>query len=164
MIYPLKRLLKLIAYALGYFAMLATVVLLLALFVVNPDAEQENAAYHAVLDYASNKSTRLPPVDLAAGVGDPDNTMITKPFESESCPGRTKVLGLRWVRSHPCWIVEYPTSFNTYRWFVDLRDPQRVRRRGLDHEKPVWVEIYEYKVKRLPPFDSFYPQSEDWNK
>ena len=153
----IKRLLKFIIYMLGYLAMLGAIVLFLALFVVNPDAEQEKAAYHAVLDYASNKVIALPP-------GNPDKEMLVKPFESESCPGSTKVFGLRWVRSHPCWIAEYPTSFNTYRWFVDLRDPQKVQRRGLDHEKPVWVEQYEYKVKRLPPFDSYYPQSEDWNR
>src|SRR5216684_6783471 len=137
MVYPLRGLLKFMAYAFGYIAMLGAVVLLLALFVANPDAHQEKAAYHAVLDYASNKSIGLP-------TGNPDKDMTVKPFESESCPGSTKVLGLRWVRSHPCWIAEYPTRFNTYRWFVDLRDPQKVRRRGLDHEKPVWVEVYEY--------------------
>jgi hypothetical protein len=156
-IFPLNCPLKFICYALGYCAMLGAVVVLLALFVVNPDADQEKGAYHAVLDYASNKVIALPR-------GDADKDMMVKPYESESCPGWTKVLGFRWVRSHPCWIAEYRTTFNTYRWFVDLRDPQRVRRKFLVHDRPVWVEQYEYKVKRLPPFDNYYPQSEDWNR
>lgn len=136
----------------------AVVGIVLLLFIVfgNHDSQQENAAYHAVLDYANNKVIGLPP-------GDTDK-MKGKPFESESCPSGRRVWGFIRVRAHPCWIVEYPTTFNTYRWFVDLRDPQKVRRRGLDHDKPVWVEVYEYHVKRLPPFDSLYPQSEDWNK
>jgi hypothetical protein len=151
---------NLIAFVVVYSAFYG-VIFLFAL--VRVDHEQENAAYHAVLDYASNKTIGLPPVDLAAGVGDPDKTMIVKPFEGESCPSGKWIYGICWVKVHPCWIVEYPTKFYTYRWFVDLRDPQKVRRRGLDHEKPVWVEVYEYRVKRLSPFDSFYPQSEDWN-
>lgn len=161
--YPFKGFLKLIGNVLICCAIMGVVLLLFTLF-GNFDARQKNAAYHAVLDYASNKSIGLPPVDLAAGVGDPDKTMIVRPLEGESCPSGKWIYGIWWVKVHPCWIVEYPTTFNTYRWFVDLRDSQKVRRRGLDHGKPVWVEIYEYHVKRLPPFDSFYPQSEDWNK
>src|ERR1700722_12828661 len=152
--FPIKGLLKVIGNALVCYAVMGVVLVLFTLF-GNHDAGQENAAYHAVLDYASNKSIGLP-------LGDPDK-MAVKPFESQSCPSGRRVWGLKWVQLHPCWIVEYPTSVNTYRWFVDLRDTQKVRRRGLDHGKPVWVEIYEYHVKRLPPFDSFYPQSGDWS-
>ena len=158
--YLLNGLLKFIAYALGYLAMIGAMIGALALLRVlfgNVDADQEKAAYYAVLDYASNKVIALPS-------GNPDRDMRGKPFESESCPSGRRVWGLLWVRVHPCWVVEYPTTFNTYRWFVDLRDSQKVRRRGLDHGKPVWVEVYEYHVKRLPPFDTFYPQSEDWNR
>ena len=81
--FPLRGILKFIVYALGYVAMLGAAVLFLALFVVNPDAEQEKAAYHAVLDYASNKVVALPH-------GDPDKNMTVKPFESESAQAGQK--------------------------------------------------------------------------
>jgi len=116
--------------------------------------EQEIAASDAVIDYANNK------VSIGFDLRDTDK-IIAKPSDSESCPSE----GRFWVgfRSHPCWIVEFPTKEKTYRWFVDLRNAQKVRRMGFDHEKRarVEVEIYEYHVESLP---SFYPQSEDRNK
>ena len=154
--YAFKGLLKFVGSMVACCVIMGTVLILFLLF-GNFDKGQENAAYHAVIDYASNKTIGLP-------AGNPDKYMKGKPYESDSCPSGNRVWGLFWVRSHPCWIVEYPTAFNTYRWFVDLRDPQKVRRKALDGGKQVWFEQYEYRVKRLPPFDSYYPQSEDWNK
>lgn len=153
----LKVLLKCATYCAVFLIVSEAISAFLALFVINIDHENENAAYHAVIDYATHKIVGLPP-------GNPDRDMIVKPYESESCPAKALVLGLKWRRNHPCWIVEYPTSFNTYRWFVDLRDPQKVRRSAFDHGKTISGELYEYKVKRLPPFDSFYPDSKDWNR
>lgn len=88
--------------------------------------EQEVAAYDTVIDYANNK------VRIGFDLRDTD-TMIAKPSDSESCPSEDRF----WVgfRSHPCWIVEYPTKGKTYRWFVDLRNAQKVRRTGFDHKK-----------------------------
>jgi hypothetical protein len=153
----LKVLLKCAAYCAVYVVVFEAISALLALFVVNIDHENENAAYHAVIDYANSKIIGLPP-------GDPDRGMLVKPYQSESCPAKTLVMGLRWRPNHPCWIVEYPTSFNTYRWFVDLRDPPKVGRTIIDHGKAISGELYEYKVRRLPPFDSYYPDSKDWSR
>jgi hypothetical protein len=111
---------------------------------------QEVAAYDAVIDFANNK------VRIDFDLRDTDK-MIATPSDSESCPSESRF----WVgfRSHPCWIVEFPTKEKTYRWSVDLRNAQKVRRMGFDHKKGEWVEVevYEYRVESLP---SVYPQSQ----
>jgi hypothetical protein len=112
--------------------------------------ETEVAVYGAVINYANNK------VSIGFNLRDTD-PIIVKPSDSESCPSESRL----WVgfRHHPCWIVEYPTKEKTYRWFVDLRNPQKVQRMVFDHKKGEWVEIevYEYHVESLP---SVYPQSQ----
>jgi hypothetical protein len=105
--------------------------------------DKELAAYDAVIDYANNKAS------IGFDLKDTDPITV-KPSDSESCPSE----GRFWVgfRYHPCWIAEYPTKEKTYRWFVDLRNPENVRRMGFDHKKRAWVEVevYEYHVESLP--------------
>jgi len=142
--------LRFIGIGLTFCAVLGVVLLVFIWYGSYSDkVEQKIAAFDAVKDYANNK------VSIGFDLRDTD-TMIAKPSDSESCPSESRF----WVgfRSHPCWIVEYPTTEKTYRWFVDLRNAQKVRRMGFDHGKRAWaeVEVYEYHVESLP---SIYPQS-----
>lgn len=146
---------RFIGIALTFCAVVGIVLLLFIWYGSYSDKlEQEIAAYDAVIDYANNK------VSIGFELRDTD-TMIAKPSDSESCPSESRF----WVgfRSHPCWIVEYPTTEKTYRWLVDLRNPQKVRRMGFDHGKRAWVEVevYEYHVESLP---SISPQSHSWTR
>ena len=130
----------------------AVIPVILVLFIwygtYGDSVQQRVAAYDAVIDYANNKDT------IGFTLRDTD-TMIAKPADSESCPSESRfVVGFR---SHPCWILEHPTSEKTYRWFVDLRHIDKAQRIGFDHKKREWVEleVNEYQVEKLP---SSYPQ------
>jgi hypothetical protein len=143
--------LKFIGIGLTFCAVLGVVLLIFIWYGSYSDKlEQEIAAYDAVIDYANNK------VSIGFDLRDTDK-IIAKASDSESCPSE----GRFWVgfRSHPCWIVEFPTKEKTYRWSVDLRNGQKVRRMGFDHKERAWLEgeVYEYHVESLPPP---YPSSQ----
>ena len=143
--------LKFIGIGLTFCAVLGVVILIFIWYGSYSDKlGQEVAAYDAVIDFANNK------VRIGFDLRDTDK-MIATPYDSESCPSESRF----WVgfRSHPCWIVEFPTKEKIYRWSVDLRNAQKVRRMGFDHKKGEWVEVevYEYRVESLP---SAYPQSQ----
>jgi hypothetical protein len=146
-----KDILRFIGIGLTFCAVLGVLLLIFIWYGSYSDkVEQRIAAYDAVIDYANNK------VSIGFDLRDTD-TIIAKPADSESCPSERRF----WVgfRSHSCWTVEYPTTEKTYRWFVDLRKGQKVRRMAFDHKKRAWVEVevYEYHVESLP---SSYPQSQ----
>jgi hypothetical protein len=141
----MKTSMRFVGFALSFSVALGAVLLLLILYGSHSDSlAQKIAAYDAVIDYANNK------VRIGFNLRDTDR-MVAKPFDTETCQSENRF----WIgfRSHPCWIVEYPTTEKTYRWFVDLRDAQKVQRMGFDHRKQGWVEVevYEYHVESLPP-------------